>query len=208
MDDLRLRKMAEDLEEQIRKGQPARNDARAMTVGRLVASGKFPIPLDRLPKIRIDSAQERDAEQLLSREMLELHEYKFIGGELVGPSSPPGGKPGDEPAQNDQGASAGQSGSGGGTVSPGEARVLIGEIQDIETWRTEMRRFDIWEQAQDRRALFFGRYLLAEVVLSKPPMRAWVQKQVEEGGDPGEIRLWLDEELRADYTPAQLGVRF
>ena len=210
MDDLRLRKMAENLEEQIQKGLPARHDARAMTVGQLVASGKLPIKLEHLPDIRIASAKERDAEQLLSREMLELHDYRFDGGQLIGPSSAPGGKPGDEPAQNGQASAGatGQSGSGGGTVSPGEARVLIGEIQDIETWRTEMRRFDIWEQAQDRRALFFGRYLLAEVVLSQPPMRAWVQKQVEEGGDPIEIKLWLDEELRADYTPAQLGVRF
>ena len=211
MDDLRLRKMAEDLEAQIRKGHPARNDARAMTVGRLVASGTWPISLKHLPDIRIASAQERDAEQLLSREMLDLHEYKFSGGKLIGPSSPPGGKPGDEPAQNDQGTSAsgaGRSGSGGGTVSPGEARVLIGEIQDIETWRTEMRRFDIWTDAQERRSLFFGRYLLADSVLSIPSTRAWVQKRVEEDGDPGEIRLWLDEELRADYTPAQLGVRF
>ena len=71
-----------------------------------------------------------------------------------------------------------------------------------------MRGFDIWTEAQERRSLFFGRYLLAEVVLSKPSMRAWVQKRVEEGGDPREIKLWLDEELRADYTPAQLGVRF
>lgn len=197
--------MAHDLEAQIRKGHPARNDARAMTVGKFVASGTWPISLKLLPDIRIASAQERDAEQLLSQEILDLHEYKFSDGKLTGPSSSPGGKPGDEPAQNDQGASSGTGGSSGGTVSPGEARVLIREIQDIETWRTEMRRFDIWTQAQGRRALFFGRYLLADSVLSIPSTRAWVQKRVEEDGDPGEIRLWLDEELRADYSPAQLG---
>ena len=210
MDDRRLRKLAEDIEAQIQAGRPGRHDARAMTIGRYAVSGRWliPIPLEYLPGVRKASAQERDAEQLLSRELLELHGYRFDGGKLTGPSSAPGGTPGDEPAQHDQGegasAGAGQSGSGGGTISPGEARLVIGQIQDIEDWRMEMRRFDIWTQAQERRSLFFGRYLVAEA-LSRPSSRAWVQNRVAEDGDATEIELWSDKELLADYSSAELG---
>ena len=75
---------------------------------------------------------------------------------------------------------------------------------DLEDWRAEMRRFDIWAQAQERRALFFGRYLLPDV-LSQPSSRKWVKNRVAEDGDAAEIKLWSDKELLADYSSAELG---
>ena len=200
-----LRRVADDLEERLKNGQPGRHQARAMTVGHLVVSGKLPISTRDLARVRRASAQEPDGAQLLSQDLLDLHGYKVDDGQLIGPSSWPGGAPGEAPAQHDEGASPGAVGeSGGGTISRDEARRQIGVAQDYADWAAEVRRFDVWTQAQERRALLFGR-AFAGPLIARPNMREWIRSVVAKGGDEAEIELWSDADLRADYNPADLG---
>ena len=202
-----LLRMAESLEERLKEGRPGRHDARAMTIGRMVVSGKLPILTRDLVCVRTASAREPDAERLLSQTRLDIDGYKVDGGMLTGPSSWPGEAPGEAPApaQHDEGASPGAVGeSGGGTISRAEVRRQIGITKDYATWAAEVRRFDIWTQAQERRALLFGRALV-RARLARPDKREWIRSVVAEGGDEAEIELWSDEDLRADYTLAELG---
>ena len=198
--------MAESLEERLKEGRPGRHDARAMTIGRMFVSGKLPMSTRNLEHVRV-SAREPDAELLLSQTRLDVDGYKFDGGMLTGPSSWPGEAPGEAPApaQHDEGASPGAVGeSDGGTISRAEARRQIGITKDYATWAAEVRRVDIWTQAQERRALLFGRAFV-RAMLARPDKRELIRSVVEEGGDAAEVDLWSDEDLSADYTVAELG---
>ena len=131
--------MARDLEAQIEAGRPARRIARAMTVGRLVVSGRWPVPVEILPAVREATTGESDAAQLLNRQVLNLHEYKFEGGYLIGPSAPPVATTVDTSVRPDTG-------------------------KDYAAWVEAMRGVDLWTRSQERRALFFGRFLLPDVI--------------------------------------------
>ena len=213
-----LRRMADDLEAQINAGQPGRYVLRMLTVGSLVVSGKLQLHVTVLEKAREAAAQDSDKKTaksdlaLLDRELLRLHEYRFNGDQLTGPSSPPGGDPGDAPEPQDEGASpspgaAGESGSGGGgggTVSRSAARREIKRARDYADWRAQVRGFDVWTQCQARRAWLFGRVHVSDV-LSQPAKRERVRRRVDEGGDADEIALWSEDDVCSDYTPKELG---
>ena len=212
-----LRSLADDLEAQIRAGQPDRHAARTMIVGRLVASGKLSLHVQDMQAARKKANQEPDAKKrksdakILDRENLVLHGYRFKGGEITAPSSAPGGDPGEAPEQH-QGVSpspgaAGESGSGGGgggTVSRSDARRRIQLTRDYANWRTEIRGFDIWTACQERRAWLFGGVVVMDH-LEQPGRREEVRRRVAESGDAEAIALWSEDDIRADYTPQQLG---
>ena len=200
-----LRRNAAALEKRIEEGKPGRILARRMTVGRSITSGAVPVPVETLVITRTTSAKHADSEQLLSVDMLQQHGYQLIDNQLIGPSSWPGGAPGDAPAWHDDGASPGAAGeSGGGSISLGEAHRQIKVSRDYADWAAEVRREDIWSLAQERRSLFFGVVLL-DVWLSEASSREWVRGKVEQGRDAVEIELWSEKELRRDHSPAALG---
>ena len=172
--------MARDIEAEIEAGRPARGIARVMTVGRLVVSGRWPVPVEILPAVREATTGESDAAQLLNRELLDLHEYKFDGGYLIGPSSPPVATTVDRSVGPDTG-------------------------KDYAAWVEAMRGVDLWTRSQERRALFFGRFLLPDII-SQLSLRERVRTHVLQGADALEIELWSEKELAADYEAAQLGV--
>ena len=213
-DDLRS---ADDLEAQIRAGQPDRHAARTRIVGRLVASGKLSLHVQDMQAARKKANQEPDAKKrksdakILDRENLVLHGYRFKGGEITGPSSAPGGDPGEAPEQHEgvspSPGAAGESGSGGGgggTVSRSDARRRIQLTRDYADWRTQIRGFDIWTACQERRAWLFGGVVVM-AHLEQPGRREEVRRRVAEGGDAEEIELWSEDDIRADYSAQQLG---
>lgn len=116
------------------------------------------------------------------------------------------------PPPPENGSQAILSGSGGWSgfrvrtrpIRAGEARHRIAQVAAWENWAAEMRRADIWTQAQERRALLFGRFFLADV-LSQPPWRKWVRDDLAKRGRAAEIELWSEANVRADYTPRELG---
>ena len=63
---------------------------------------------------------------------------------------------------------------------------------------------DLWEWAQNRRALFIGRFVLPSY-LRDPGLLANTRRRVAESGNEVHVELWSDEDLEADYTPAELG---
>ena len=160
--------------------------------------------MDVLPSVREASASEPDAENLLSLDLLRLHGWRFDDGRLVGPSSWPGGDPGEAPTTLDNGEEGASPGRGGGTISRSEARREIRATRDYEDWAMEMRRMDLWKAAQERRALLMGRFFLGRV-LAQPESVKSVRQMVAQGGDAAEIELWSEEDLRDDYGAAELG---
>ena len=60
-------------------------------------------------------------------------------------------------------------------------------------------------RAQERRKLFLGRAVLPNV-LKSPESIETMRRIAAKGGDAAEIELWSDEDLRADYTPAPVGL--
>ena len=189
-----------------------------MIAGRLIVSGKLTLHVKTLQNARKKADQEPDAKlresdaKILNRGHLTLHGYQFKDGLITGPSSAPGGDPGEAPEQHDEGVSpspgaAGESGSGGGgggTVSRSDARRRIQLTRDYADWRTEIRGFDIWTECQERRAWLFGRVVVM-VWLAQPDSRTVVRDKVAEGGDAEEIALWSEDDIRADYTPQAVG---
>ena len=71
-------------------------------------------------------------------------------------------------------------------------------------WRTQIRGFDVWTASQERRAWLFGRVVVMGQ-LAQPDARKSIRRRVAEGGDADEIEIWSEDDLRADYTPQQLG---
>ena len=212
-----LLSIADDLEAQIRAGQPVRHAARKIIVGRLIVSGKLTLHVKTLQDARKKVEHEPDAKiresdaKILDREHLIVQGYVFKDDEITVPSSAPGGDPGEAPEQH-EGVSpsfgaAGESGSGGGgggTVSRGEARRRVQLTRIYADWRTQIRGFDIWTACQERRGWLFGRVVVMSW-LEKPDWRAVVRDIVAEGGDADEIALWSEDDILADYTPQQLG---
>lgn len=202
-----LRRAADALEQRLKAGRPGRHTARAMTVGRLVASGKAPISMAELESVRQASVKEPDSVELLSLDGLEWAGYKRVDGKLVGPSTWPGEAPGDAPLPegDEASAGAGESGSGGGgAMSLSEARRHVEVARDYADWLADTRRLDMWNVLQERRALLFGRALLRSF-LGNPKYVAWVRERVKEGGKEAEIELWAAKVLRSDYTAVDLG---
>ena len=76
--------------------------------------------------------------------------------------------------------------------------------RDYADWRTQIRGFDIWTACQERRALLFGR-VVAMDHLGQLEKREEIRSRVAEGGDAEAIELWSEDDIRADYTPQQLG---
>ena len=95
-------------------------------------------------------------------------------------------------------------GGGGGTVSRSAARREIKAIRTWTEWAAEVRSKDLWEWAQNRRALFIGRFVLPSY-LRDPGLLANTRRRVAESGNEVHVELWSDEDLEADYTPAELG---
>ena len=93
---------------------------------------------------------------------------------------------------------------GGGTVSRSDARRRIQLTRDYANWRTEIRGFDIWTACQERRAWLFGRVVVMDH-LEQVEKREEIRRRVAEGGDAEAIELWSEDDIRADYTPQQLG---
>ena len=153
-----LLSIADDLEAQIRAGQPDRHVLRTLIVGRLIVSGKLTLHVKTLQDARKKVEHEPDAKlresdaKILNREHLTLHGYGFKDGEITVPSSAPGGDPGEAPEQHDEGVSpspgaAGESGSGGGgggTVSRRDASRRVQLTRDYADWRAQVRGFDVW----------------------------------------------------------------
>ena len=211
-----LRRMADDLEAQLAAGRPARHDARARTVGRLVVSGRITeLHVSRIEEARKAAAQDPDPQtarsnlQVLDLELLRIQGYTFKDGTFTGPSSPPGGDPGAAPEQHDAaspGAAGG--GGGGGTITRSEARrrvqMVRNMIRDDEEWRAAVRVFDVWTQCQEQRALLLGPVVLP-YVLERPKLLGFVRREVADGGDAAEVELWSEDDIHADYTAAELG---
>ena len=196
--------MADDLEAQIKAGRAWRHDARAMTAGYMLTSGKWRCHVDLLELAVTVSDHEPDVHQLLNRDLLELHHWRFDGKYVIPPSKWPGDAPLEAPGPDD-GAEASSDGGGGGTISRRDARREIRAVWDYEDWAAEMRQYDIWTQAQERRKLFLGRAVLPNV-LKSPESIETMRRIAAKGGDAAEIELWSDEDLRADYTPAPVGL--
>ena len=170
----------------------------------MLTSGKWRCYVDLLELAVTVSDHEPDVHQLLNRDLLELHHWRFDGKYVIPPSKWPGDAPLEAPGPDD-GAEASSDGGGGGTISRRDARREIRAVWDYEDWAAEMRQYDIWTQAQERRKLFLGRAVLPNV-LKSPESIETMRRIAAKGGDAAEIELWSDEDLRADYTPAPVGL--
>lgn len=208
-----LREEAEAIQRQLEEGKPARHRARMRTVGRLIVSGRFTIRLDAVGRLRrqLEEAGEDLAAQVLGLAAMEQQGWVQKGELLSGPKTYPGGgapprlgtalpAAADEPSPS----GGGGGGSSGGPVSRAEARRQIAVRDEYAVWSEGLRRHEEWQRCQALRARSLGEEFLSGL-LRIVGRRRQVQEAVRETGEDGEVELWSDEDLRADYSPAELG---
>lgn len=206
-----LRKAADELEARLEAGRPGRRAARERTVGRLITSGRLPFPEESLRYVRGTFEKEVDVEQLFDLAVLEQHGYKFKDGLVIGPPSWPRGAPPrlgsalevSSPATG-AAAGSGSSGGSGGTISRAEARHQVLVSREYAAWSDAIRELEVWKAAQARRAWMLGRFFAGSIIKAAD-LRELVRQKVAENGNQEEIELWSEADLRADYTPQELG---
>ena len=198
------------LEAKLEAGLLDSRDARGQTVGRLIVSGRLPVQMKYVSQVQAAFKGEPDA-QVLDLDVSRIHGWKSDGKLLVGPQSWPGEDVDqvtlDEllasPSSSASSASSGGQESGG-AISRGEARRQVRAAREWVDWAAQVRQRDIWTQAQERRAWMFGQVLVT-VVMRAAGKRDLIRRRVAEDGDAAEIKLWSEDEIKADYTPAELG---
>ena len=150
-------------------------------------------------------------EDLWDLEVLEQHDWTVNDGDMVGPSLWPGGAPprlgsalgASSPESSVASAGSGSAG-GGGSVSRAEARRQVAVSRAYAEWMNEMRQYETWQAAQKRRAWMLGQSYAGRVI-KRAELRELVRQEVAKDGDEAEIELWSEDDMRADYTPAELG---
>ena len=166
----------------------------------------MPFLADVVSFVRPYFESESDAAWLFDYDVLIAHGYRRDGKRVIGPPSWPGGSPPRLGAQSSESskASAGSAGSsgGGGTISPAEARRQIDVASTYEDWEAEVRREDFWDLCQERRAWMLGE-VLADGVIASARHREVVRRLVAK--DEAEVALWSEVDIRADYSPAEVG---
>ena len=83
-----------------------------------------------------------------------------------------------------------------------EARRQIDVASTYEDWEAEVRREDFWDLCQERRAWMLGE-VLADGVIASARHREVVRRLVAK--DEAEVALWSEVDIRADYSPAEVG---
>ena len=205
-----LRQLADELAEKLRADRPRRRSARELTIGRLITSGRLRIAAASLPMIAAKYDAKPRLKRMLDREVLEEQGYTIDGDYLVGPSSWPRGAPPrfggvlEAPSAKAGGDTAGQGSSGGGTVSRADIRRQVVVSREYAEWSEGLRDHETWVNAQECRTWVFGEYFAAKV-LGNSKLVGLVRQEVAQDGDPEEIELWTDADLRGDYTAAELG---
>ena len=212
-----LREEAEAIKRQLEEGKPARHQARVRALGGLLVSGRFAVPLRTVNELRrsFEAKGEKFAlmAQVFGLAAMEQQGWRADpkdGDRLVGPGSHPAGAPprlgtalpaaADEPSPS----GGGGGGSSGGPVSRAEARRQIAVREEHARWSEGLREHEEWRRWQALRARGLGEYFVSRVLASAASRRE-VHECVRETGDAGEIELWSDEDLRADYSPDELG---
>ena len=151
-------------------------------------------------------------QQLFDLEVLEQHGYTFDNGKVIGPPSWPRGAPPRlgsalHPSSAESGgasAGSGSSGGGGGSISRVEARRQVRVSRAYADWSDAIRKLKVWTVAQERRTWMLGRFFAGGVIKSAN-LREVVRQAVAEGRKPAEIELWSEDDVKADYTPEELG---
>ena len=150
-------------------------------------------------------------EQLFDLEVLKQHGYTLDGKSVTGPTSwpreaPPRLRRALEASSAESGGASAESGSTGNsdTISRAEARRQVEVSRAFADWSDAIRKLEVWTLAQERRTWMLGRFFAAGVIESAK-LRAAVRQAVAEGGDKAEIELWSADDVRADYTPDELG---
>ena len=206
-----LRKLADELEARLEAGRPGRREARERTVGRLATSGGLKFRKSELDNVRRMFREEPDV-QVLDWEVLLEHGYTDRDGIVTGPGSWPGGGAagavrgrGRNVGGAPEAPAAGSGSSGGsGSISRAEARRQVAVSRTHADWWDVIRGREVWTRAQERRTWMLGLFF-APGVLKSEELRAVVRRNVEAAGDAPEIELWSEDDLRADYTPIELG---
>ena len=207
-----LRKEADDLEARLEAGRPGRREARERTVGQLLTSGQMTFPVGELDDVQEMFAEESDVRQLFDLEVLEQHGYRFYKGTVIGPPSWPRGAPPRlgsalQLSSAESGwasAGSGSSGGGGGSISRAEGRRQVLVSRAYVDWSDAICKLKVCTVAQERRTWMLGRFFAGGVIKSAN-LRKRLRQAVAEGRNPSEIELWSEDDVRADYTPEELG---
>ena len=201
-----LQEAADDLEARIKEGNRL---ARQMAFGRLVTGGAMPLHLAGVVALRSDANLSVGDRGLFDPGLLEQHGYLVRTLEdgkhwLVGPAGCPEGAPPNPgsviPDDAADAAAVGHGGgsSGGGALSPDEARRELQVHHEYLDWARQVRRQDIWEHCQERRALVIGRAMYPDLLESREARDHVRRRMRESGADPVDQQLWTEADLRAD----------
>ena len=213
-----LRRRADELEERIKLGRPARHNARCYTVGRLITSGRLEgvVSMKFLEAVRVrlqgeKNEKSRDNLARLDPDVMAEQGYSELDGMLVAPRSYPQGAP---PRFGGSGLPRmGRDGVlqvGGGAsppviqMSPAEGQHEIRVDRKYAAWSDGLREHAQWVSDQECRARVFGG-LCSFWALGDAEMRKRIRDAVEQDGDAGELVMWQEAELRVDYSAAELG---